>query len=125
MLACAKLGIQLKDYVGLIGPGIAHLHIADASGTDREGQQIADGKVNFALLARQLKRLAPDASFIPEIWQGHIGGGQGFWTALERLEPIFGAADNAGAATAQRRSNRGVKPRRSRRGVRNARSHSH
>ena len=26
------------------------------------------------------------ASFIPEIWQGHKNMGEGFWTALERLE---------------------------------------
>lgn len=25
-------------------------------------------------------------SFIPEIWQGHINNGEGFWTALDRLE---------------------------------------
>ena len=28
-------------------------------------------------------------SFIPEIWQGHVNGGEGFWTALERLEQWF------------------------------------
>ena len=28
----------------------------------------------------------PEASFIPEIWQGHKNSGSGFWYALEQLE---------------------------------------
>jgi len=35
---------------------------------------------------RLLRQLAPDASFIPEIWQGHKNNGEGAWLALERLE---------------------------------------
>lgn len=93
MLASKHLQMSLDDYIAQIGSHIAHLHIADASGTDREGLQISDGAVNFPRLARQLAQAAPEASFIPEIWQGHAGRGQGFWTALDRLEPIFQAAD--------------------------------
>ncbi|ETI97837.1 MAG: N-acylneuraminate-9-phosphate synthase, partial [Leuconostoc sp. DORA_2] len=33
--------------------------------------------------------LAPEVTFIPEIWQGHVNNGEGFWTALERLEQWF------------------------------------
>ncbi len=33
-----------------------------------------------------LERLAPGVPFIPEIWQGHVNNGEGFWTALDRLE---------------------------------------
>ena len=40
-------------------------------------------------LARRLDRDCPQAGFIPEIWMGHAAGGQGFWTALERLEAWF------------------------------------
>ena len=36
----------------------------------------------FALM----EQLAPKASFIPEIWQGHKNNGEGAWLALERLE---------------------------------------
>jgi N-acetylneuraminate synthase len=38
------------------------------------------------MLMRNLAELMPDISFIPEVWQGHKNNGQGFWTALERLE---------------------------------------
>ena len=41
------------------------------------------------MTARQLDELAPEVTFIPEIWQGHVNNGEGFWTALERLEQWF------------------------------------
>jgi N-acetylneuraminate synthase len=37
-------------------------------------------------LSRRLHASCPEASFIPEIWQGHRNHGEGFWMALERLE---------------------------------------
>ena len=33
-----------------------------------------------------MDKLAPKASFIPEIWQGHKNNGEGAWLALELLE---------------------------------------
>ena len=36
-----------------------------------------------------LAMLAPNAGFIPEIWQGHKNDGEGFWVALKRLEQWF------------------------------------
>jgi hypothetical protein len=60
--------------------------VADARGTDGEGLQIGEGELDFAALCEQLRLVCPEASFIPEIWQGHKNNGEGFWTALERLE---------------------------------------
>jgi N-acetylneuraminate synthase len=60
--------------------------MADASGVDAEGLQIDEGDIDFPALVGQLRDLCPNASFIPEIWQGHKNEGEGFWTALERLE---------------------------------------
>lgn len=70
-------------------PHTAHLHLVDAAGLDDEGLQILDGEIDWSVLVRQLDALAPSASFIPEIWQGHVDSGRGFWTALERLETLF------------------------------------
>jgi rsbT antagonist protein RsbS len=42
--------------------------------------------IDFSMIADALSNTAPKASFIPEIWQGHKNGGEGFWVALERLE---------------------------------------
>jgi N-acetylneuraminate synthase len=33
-----------------------------------------------------MKVHCPEATWLPEIWQGHENDGQGFWVALERLE---------------------------------------
>lgn len=78
-----------SEYVELLAPHAEHLHLVDSVGVDGEGVQVGDGEIDWAALASQLDRLAPSASFIPEIWQGHVNNGEGFWTALDRLEQWF------------------------------------
>jgi len=89
-LASNHFGWSLSEYVACVAPYVAHLHIADARNVDSEGLQILEGEVDFAALAADLKMLTPSASFIPEIWQGHVNDGEGFWVALDRLERWFG-----------------------------------
>jgi N-acetylneuraminate synthase len=88
-LACTYHKISFKEFLQQIGPYTAHLHIADAKGVDGEGLQIGEGEIDFYALAEDIERYAPQASFIPEIWQGHKNEGEGFWIALERLEQKF------------------------------------
>ncbi|WP_348613942.1 N-acetylneuraminate synthase family protein [Kocuria rhizophila] len=88
-LAATFLGIPFPDAVELLAPLSTHLHVVDATGVDGEGVQVGEGDVDFADLAARLARHCPDAGFIPEIWMGHVDGGQGFWTALDRLERWF------------------------------------
>lgn len=88
-LACNHFKWSFKEFVEQLGPYTAHLHIADAEGVDGEGLQIGEGEIDFPALAAYLNRVAPQASFIPEIWQGHEKDGEGFWIALERLEGLF------------------------------------
>ncbi|MGK7956313.1 MAG: N-acetylneuraminate synthase family protein [Crocosphaera sp.] len=88
-LACNHHNLSFKEFIGQVGPYTAHLHIADAEGLDGEGLQIGEGNLDFPALAEDLKETSPNASFIPEIWQGHKNGGEGFWIALERLETFF------------------------------------
>jgi len=66
-----------------MAPHIAHVHIADASGTDGEGLQIGEGEVPFEGIMPIVQGL--DAGFIPEIWMGHRNDGEGFVIALNRL----------------------------------------
>ena len=72
-----------------MGPYSAHLHIADAKGTNDEGLQIGEGEIDFPALAEWLCKACPDISFIPEIWQGHKNNGEGFWKAMDRLEKVL------------------------------------
>ena len=60
--------------------------MGDGAGVGEEGLQIGEGTIDFKQLKYDLDRMAPNASFIPEIWQGHENDGEGFWIALERLE---------------------------------------
>ena len=82
-------GIDFYEFAKKIAPITGHLHLGDASGINGEGLQIGEGDIDFNRLADILEKYCPDASFIPEIWQGHKNKGEGFWIALERLETIF------------------------------------
>lgn len=86
MLAANFLKIPLSEAVELLAPRSIHLHLVDGVGVDGEGVQVGEGDVDWAALGKQLRELTPDSSFIPEIWQGHINNGEGFFTALDRLE---------------------------------------
>jgi N-acetylneuraminate synthase len=97
-LACNYYRWSLKDFVERVGPYTAHLHIVDAEGVDGEGLQIGDGEIDFRALAEYLRAHAPNASFVPEIWQGHKDNGEGFWLALEKLENWFANAQTASKA---------------------------
>lgn len=85
-LACNFLGVDFYEFSRLIAPFTAHIHMGDASGLNGEGLQIGEGEIDFVRLGKILADGCPQASFIPEIWQGHKNGGSGFWIALERLE---------------------------------------
>jgi N-acetylneuraminate synthase len=88
-LACTYHKISFKEFIEQIGLYTAHLHIADAKGVDGEGLQIGEGEIDFYSLAEDLEKYASQASFIPEIWQGHKNEGEGFWIALEKLERLL------------------------------------
>lgn len=85
-LAANHFGFNFAQGLAQLGPHTAHLHFGDAKGLDGEGLQIGEGEIDFDEIGQVLRKHAPTASFIPEIWQGHKNMGEGFWTALERLE---------------------------------------
>ncbi|WP_339031847.1 N-acetylneuraminate synthase family protein [Bradyrhizobium symbiodeficiens] len=85
-LAANHFGFDFAQGLAQLGPHTAHLHFGDAKGLDGEGLQIGEGEIDFDEIGKVLRKHAPTASFIPEIWQGHKNMGEGFWTAFERLE---------------------------------------
>lgn len=89
MMACNYYDWDLVEFTKEIGPYIAYCHIVDAQGVDGEGVQIGEGDVDFRALSEILQKYAPDAMFIPEVWQGHKNNGEGFWQALHFLEQHF------------------------------------
>jgi sialic acid synthase SpsE/sugar phosphate isomerase/epimerase len=82
-------GVDFYEFAEKIAPITGHLHLGDALGVNGEGLQIGGGDIDFKRLADILDKHCPEASFIPEIWQGHKNGGEGFWIALEHLENII------------------------------------
>ena len=88
-LSANYLGMSFADATDLLAPHTEHLHLVDATGVDGEGVQVGDGEIDWEMLAKQLDVTSPGVSFIPEIWQGHVNDGEGFWIALERLEQWF------------------------------------
>ncbi len=89
MLSCNYFEVDFYEYARKIAPYTAHIHIGDASGYNGEGLQIGSGDIDFLKLGKILKSKSPNASFIPEIWQGHKNGGEGFWTALDKLKDLI------------------------------------
>jgi endonuclease IV len=85
-LTCNYFGLDFYEFSARIAPFTAHLHMGDARGVNGEGLQIGEGDIDFARLGKILDHFCPQASFLPEIWQGHKNGGEGFWIALEKLE---------------------------------------
>ncbi|HNR94042.1 MAG TPA: N-acetylneuraminate synthase family protein [Kiritimatiellia bacterium] len=87
-LTCNYFKTSFQEFTAKVAPYVAHMHIADASGVDGEGLQIHEGEIDFPAFIAEVKAQCPDASFIPEIWQGHKNDGEGFWVALEHLEAM-------------------------------------
>lgn len=89
MLTCNHFKLDFYEFSEKIAPYVAHLHMGDAKGLNGEGLQVGEGDIDFDRLGKILNDKCPDASFIPEIWQGHKNDGEGFWYALEKLEPYL------------------------------------
>ncbi|MFL2999376.1 MAG: N-acetylneuraminate synthase family protein [Cytophagales bacterium] len=86
MLTCNHLDLNFYEFVEKVLPFTAHIHMGDAKGVNGEGLQIGDGEIDFDRLCKILIKGPANLSFIPEIWQGHKNHGEGFWTALSKLE---------------------------------------
>ncbi|MEM9783126.1 MAG: N-acetylneuraminate synthase family protein, partial [Pseudomonadota bacterium] len=100
-LATTHLGQSFSDAVSMIAPHTAHLHLADAAGIDGEGLQIGEGDIDWRAFWRGFLASNTTATMIPEVWQGHKNGGEGAWTALDRLErQLKGPADAAASSVA-------------------------
>jgi N-acetylneuraminate synthase len=86
-LACNFYKWNMDEFIVKVAEYVEHMHIADASGDDGEGLQIGEGDMNFKHTMKYIdQKIEKCATFIPEVWQGHKNGGEGFWEALDKLE---------------------------------------
>jgi N-acetylneuraminate synthase len=85
---CNFSGQDLEGFIGEIASNVTHIHISDSSGESEEGLQIGEGTLDFKMIRKALAELSRDSTLLPEVWQGHDNGGQGFRTALQRLNVL-------------------------------------
>jgi len=86
-LYCNYAGLDLTEYTHRLMPLARYLHASDGVGVDGEGLQIGEGTIDFRPLAQYT--FDKDLVVATEIWQGHKYGGEGFYTAIERLAAIW------------------------------------
>jgi len=82
-LYCNAKEKDLGDFIRTVYPHIRHIHMGDAYGVDGEGIQIHEGDINFDRIMPLLSDYKN--SWVPEVWQGHLFNGEGFFTAIKRL----------------------------------------
>ncbi len=85
-LYCNYSKKDLLQYARNILPMTKYIHISDAAKYNGEGLQIGDGTIDFKNLMKILVKT--DNWFLPEIWQGHKFGGEGFVKAIKKLKNI-------------------------------------
>lgn len=86
-MTCSYFGLDFQNALALLLPYSAHLHVADAKGTNGEGVLMGTGDIDWPKAWGQICRY-PNIGFIPEVWQGHKDHGAGFWSALSFLAQI-------------------------------------
>jgi N-acetylneuraminate synthase len=85
-MTCFHFGLDFQAALRQLLPLSAHLHVADAKGTNGEGVLMGTGDIDWPATWAQVREA--NASFIPEVWQGHKDHGAGFWSALRYLESV-------------------------------------
>jgi N-acetylneuraminate synthase len=83
-MTCNHFRLDFQQSLELLLPYTAHLHVADAAGTNGEGVDMGTGDIKW-LPAWDAICAEKQISFIPEVWQGHKDHGAGFWHALDLL----------------------------------------
>jgi N-acetylneuraminate synthase len=85
-LTCNHFHIDFKEFFDTVRNHVSHVHVADASGVDKEGLQLGCGEINFNDI---LPKLNKTNTIMPEIWQGHQNFGEKCWIALNEIEQIY------------------------------------
>lgn len=88
LMACTYYGWDLEAFIRKVAPHVSYLHLADAQGIDGEGVPFGKGDLQLDRLSALLEELLPNTPFIPEVWQGHLNSGEGFWSALDHIESL-------------------------------------
>ena len=85
-MACEYFDMDFNEFVNKISDLSDYLHVSDASGLDQEGLPVGNGLIDFKYVQKIFSN--KNMRYIPEIWQGHLEDGKGFWKALTKLNSL-------------------------------------
>ena len=78
---------MLIEFASKFKSYIHYLHVSDALPPDNEGLQVGEGNIDFSGIFNMLEK--EKLWIVPEIWKGHENFGEGFQTALERINHLI------------------------------------
>lgn len=87
MLACNMHNVDIYEEIKKLRPYISHMHISDGAGVGEEGLQVGKGEIDWARLMGVMEGY--QNTMVPEIWQGHLHNGRGFFQALTHLKQFM------------------------------------
>jgi len=87
-MAAVFLEKNVNAWIELLAKWIRHMHLSDSAGLDGEGLQVGEGELDYKQICESLNVHLPNISFIPEIWQGHVDGGEASFKALVELHRL-------------------------------------
>jgi len=83
-LACNMHNRNIVSEIAALRPYIRHMHISDGAGVGEEGLQIGKGTIDWGKTMSVMSGY--EHTMVPEIWQGHLHNGRGFFQALTHLK---------------------------------------
>jgi N-acetylneuraminate synthase len=87
LLYCNHSNQTITKFSNNLFGHIEYLHIADGLGVNQEGLQLGEGNLDLNHVIELIHQL--DVGFIPEIWNGHLNSGEGFFKALNVIEEML------------------------------------
>ena len=87
LLYCNHSNQSINNFSKNLFGHIEYLHIADGMGVNQEGLQLGEGNLDLNHAIELIHQL--DVGFIPEIWNGHLQSGKGFFKALNTIESML------------------------------------
>jgi len=85
-MSCCHLNISFYDAIHEVSPYFDYIHVADAIYPGEEGINIGEGEIEFKRLKKFLNNI--NYNWIPEVWNGHLDGFNGFKEALIKLNNL-------------------------------------
>lgn len=82
-LSCFHFKENIIEHIQACKNRIGHIHLSDAQGANSEGLEVGNGILDFKEIHKAIKQSNEIFYIIPEIWQGHLNGGEAFYRSFK------------------------------------------